>query len=111
MVVDDNHDAADSLVSLLGAVGHAVEVRYDADSALEAADLTTYDAFVIDIGLPGRDGHAMARALRERGVAARLIALTGYGQPADRAQSAASGFDEHLVKPVEWTVLEAALTA
>jgi DNA-binding response OmpR family regulator len=86
-------------------------VRYDADSVLAAADLGSYDAFVIDIGLPGRDGHSLARALRDRGIGATLIALTGYGQPADRAQSAASGFDQHLVKPVEWPVLEAALRA
>jgi PAS domain S-box-containing protein len=109
MVVDDNHDAADSLANLLAAFGHAVEVRYDADSTLAAADLGRYDAFVIDIGLPGRDGHALARALRERGIGARLVALTGYGQPADREQSVSSGFDEHLVKPVEWPTLEAAL--
>ena len=109
MVVDDNHDAADSISNLLGAVGHSVDVRYDADSVLDAADLGHYDTFVIDIGLPGRDGHALARALRDRGVRARLIALTGYGQPADRERSLASGFDEHLVKPVEWPALEAAL--
>ena len=109
MVVDDNHDAADSISNLLSAMGHSVDVRYDADSVLDTAELGQYDTFVLDIGLPGRDGHALARALRERGVRARLIALTGYGQPADRAKSLESGFDEHLVKPVEWPALEAAL--
>ncbi len=51
------------------------------------------------------DGRALARALRKRGVEATLIALTGYGQPADHELSYESGFDRHLVKPVEWSTL------
>ena len=109
LVIDDNRDAADSLSQLMGAMGHSVEVHYDAESPLASAALDTFDAFVIDIGLPGRDGHWLARTLRERGIGARLVALTGYGQPADRELSRASGFDHHLVKPVDWAVLEAAL--
>jgi PAS domain S-box-containing protein len=109
MVIDDNHDAADSLRDLMEAMGHSVAVRYEADAALASAGLDAYDAFVIDIGLPGRDGRSLARELRERGIAARLVALTGYGQPADHALSLESGFDHHLVKPVEWPALAAAL--
>ena len=109
MVVDDNHDAADSLFELLEAMGHSVEVHYDADSALASPGLEGFEAFVIDIGLPGRDGHSLARVLRERGIDTNLIALTGYGQPSDRELSFASGFDHHLVKPVDWPALSAAL--
>ncbi|HWH39845.1 MAG TPA: ATP-binding protein [Usitatibacter sp.] len=109
LVVDDNRDAAESLAVLLESMGHAVEVRYDADAVLAASGLDGFDAFVIDIGLPGRDGRSLARALRERGIAATLIALTGYGQPADRALSLESGFDHHLVKPIESAALVAVL--
>lgn len=109
LVVDDNHDAADSLADLLVAMGHSVEVRYEAESALAVAAPDRFDAYVIDIGLPGRDGRALARALRERGITALLVALTGYGQPADRQLSLDSGFDHHLVKPAEWQALSAAL--
>jgi CheY-like chemotaxis protein len=109
LVVDDNRDAAESLAMLLESMGHAVEVRYDADAVLAVPALEGFEAFVIDIGLPGRDGRSLARALRERGIAATLIALTGYGQPADRALSLESGFDHHVVKPIEWAALAAVL--
>jgi len=105
MVVDDNRDAADSLGALLTAMGHEVEVHYDASSAVASRALPSLDAFVLDIGLPDMDGHALARALRGKGVRATLIALTGYGQPIDREQSRTAGFDHHLVKPVEGETL------
>jgi len=105
MIVDDNRDAADSLGALLAAMGHEVEVHYDAAGALASPALHRTDAFVLDIGLPDMDGHALARALRERGVRATLVALTGYGQPMDRELSRGAGFDQHLVKPVEGAVL------
>jgi len=105
MVVDDNHDAADSLSELLKGMGHEVETHYDAAHALAAAESRTMDAYVIDIGLPGMDGRALGRALRARGIEAPLVAVTGYGQPADHDLSYESGFDHHLVKPVEWSTL------
>src|SRR5437870_731075 len=105
MVVDDNRDAADSLGALLTAMGHHVEVHYDAAGALGTPSLAAFDTFVLDIGLPDVDGHALARALREKGVRATLIALTGYGQPMDRELSRNAGFDHHLVKPVEGAAL------
>jgi DNA-binding response OmpR family regulator len=101
MVVDDNRDAADSLGALLSAMGHEVEVHYDAAGALDSASLQRTDAFVLDIGLPDMDGHALARSLRDKGVRGTLVALTGYGQPTDRELSRHAGFDHHLVKPVE----------
>jgi PAS domain S-box-containing protein len=105
VVVDDNRDAADSLSELLAAMGHEVQVHYNATSVLESESAAAMDAFVIDIGLPGMDGRTLARSLRARQVDATLVALTGYGQPFDRELSREAGFDHHLVKPVEWPQL------
>ena len=104
-VVDDNRDAADSLATLLSMAGYEVEVHYDGRSALSSKTLSASQAFVLDIGLPDMDGYALARELRQRGIDRVLIALTGYGQPPDREASRQAGFDHHIVKPVEWTVL------
>ncbi len=102
LVVDDNHDAADALVEALDATGHAVLVAYDGPSALEAAAREHPEAAFLDIGLPVMDGYELARRMRDLlGPGVKLVALTGYGQEHDRAQSRAAGFDEHLVKPVE----------
>jgi len=102
LVVDDNQDAADALVEALDASGHAVLAAYDGPSALDAAARTRPDAAFLDIGLPLMDGYELARRMRELlGPDVKLVALTGYGQEHDRAQSRAAGFDEHLVKPVE----------
>lgn len=102
LLVDDNRDAADMLKALLETAGHRVTVRHDARTALDT-DLGSHPprAFILDIGLPGMDGHELARRLRERAPASTFIALTGYGQPEDRRRSAAAGFDHHLVKPVD----------
>jgi CheY-like chemotaxis protein len=88
---------------LLHAYGHAVATHPDAESALAAADGVPADVYLLDIGLPGMDGHALARRLRaDPGTArATLVALSGYGQAADLDASFAAGFDAHLVKPVD----------
>jgi CheY-like chemotaxis protein len=101
VVVDDNRDAAETLAALLSATGHEVEVHFDAAGVLASGSLMQADAFVLDIGLPDIDGHTLARTLREKGVRATLVALTGYGQPMDRELSRQAGFDHHLVKPIE----------
>lgn len=103
LVVDDNADAADTLAMLLQASGHQVYVEYDGPPAVERARREQPQVLILDIGLPGMDGYELARRLRLipglRG--AVLIAVTGYGQPEDRARSAAAGFDHHLVKPID----------
>jgi PAS domain S-box-containing protein len=103
MVVDDNLDAARVLAELLDAMGHAVAVHDDPAVALAAANAERHDACVLDIGMPGMDGYELARRIRAGGASADalLIALTGYGQPQDRARSLAAGFDAHLVKPAD----------
>jgi len=106
LVVDDNQDGAQLLADLLALRGHTVRVAYDGPAALEV--LATFDATLalVDIGLPGMDGHELARKIRERGVAVRLVAVTGYGRDTDRERALASGFDEHLVKPLSLSRLE-----
>lgn len=111
LVVDDNRDAADSLAMLLVARGAAVEVFYNGPDLLAELGKHCPQAIVLDIGMPGMSGHEVARQIRQdaRFAAVKLIALTGWGQEADRLQSQASGFDLHLTKPVDIAVLEAFL--
>nr|WP_255553593.1 response regulator [Caenimonas aquaedulcis] len=103
MVVDDNTDAAETLGMLLESLGHHATVIHDPAKALEAAAHAAFDAFVLDIGLPGMDGYALATRLRahERCGAATFIALTGYGTEDDRRRGSEAGFDHYLVKPAD----------
>jgi signal transduction histidine kinase len=103
LVVEDNPDAARSLATLLRLEGHDVRLASDGPQALAAAAESRPDVVLCDLGLPGMDGYAVAAALRAGPATAgvRLVALTGYGQDADRRRSAAAGFDLHLTKPVD----------
>ena len=100
LVVDDNVDAAELLGDALQMLGHEVAVVHDGPAALAAVERFRPDLAVLDVGLPQMDGHELARRLRALVPECRLIALTGYGQEADRARSMEAGFDVHLVKPV-----------
>jgi CheY-like chemotaxis protein len=85
----------------LRAAGHHVEAAASGQAGIELALRGRPDYVLVDIGLPDVDGYAVAQALRPRlDRAVKLVALTGYGQQQDRRQSAAAGFDLHLVKPV-----------
>jgi signal transduction histidine kinase len=108
LVVDDNHDAAESLALLLRYKGHAVTTAADGPSALEMALAERPEVVLLDIGLPGMDGYAVARELRQCAElhGTLLVALTGYGQPEDREKSRAAGFDRHFVKPIDFEVLQ-----
>jgi PAS domain S-box-containing protein len=131
LVVEDNVDAAETLAELLEMWGHEVRVVHDGPAAVDTALEHRPDVVLLDIGLPGMDGYEVARRLRagrsaaplvgaaaaagsEKAGAARgaapapeatwapfLIAITGYGQDADRSLSSAAGFDRHLTKPVD----------
>jgi PAS domain S-box-containing protein len=103
LVVDDNVDTAQSLAMLLKLYGHEVWPVHTGPKALEVAQAEQPDVILLDIGLPGMDGYEVARHLREQqGMdKVRLIAMTGYGQEADRQRSQGAGFDHHLVKPVD----------
>jgi CheY-like chemotaxis protein len=103
LVVDDNIDAAMSLAMLLRIWGHQVRTADDGPAALDAAAEFQPDAVLLDIGLPGMDGYEVAQRLRQQPSTMQvlLIAVTGYGQDADRRRSREAGFDHHLVKPVD----------
>ena len=113
MVVDDNHDAGAMLALLVETLGHNVVFKPDAAAALTHADSQSPDVCLLDIGLPGMDGYELARELRRRkGMGdSVLVAVTGYGQDADRQASTAAGFAHHLVKPVDTQSLSAILDA
>lgn len=112
LIVDDNRDVADMLRASLLRAGHEVAVAYDAHEAIEVARRLRPEVVLCDIGLPGgASGYDVARALRAdaklRG--ARLVALTGYGQPEDRRRARQAGFDGHLTKPVDLQRLQAVI--
>nr|MCU0952560.1 response regulator [Burkholderiaceae bacterium] len=111
MVVDDNADAADTLVALLGLLGHEAQAVYGGEDALALAARFAPDTVLLDIGLPGISGLEVGRRLRSRVGGARLtlIAVSGYAQDTDRAATLQAGFDDHLVKPVSAADLERAL--
>lgn len=73
-------------------------------------DAVNPEVALLDIGLPEMDGYELARRIRERVSDVYLIAVSGYGQPEDRARAAEAGFDEHFVKPVDSTQLIASLS-
>ncbi|HYF19712.1 MAG TPA: ATP-binding protein [Ramlibacter sp.] len=103
LVVDDNHDAADTCGALLESCGFQVRVTYTPEDALAALADFRAEVGLLDIGLPGMDGYQLARAIRARpqGAAVRLVAITGYGQESDVARARAHGFDAHMTKPVD----------
>lgn len=103
LVVDDNHDSASTLGSLLELLGHRAHVAYDGPHALEAARKYRPEIIFLDIGLPGISGYEVARRLRadEVGKNARIVALSGYGTIEDKERSMSVGFDAHIVKPID----------
>ena len=111
LVVEDNADAREGLRLLLSYAGHEVETAEDAPTGLEKLRTFRPEIALIDIGLPGVDGYALARMARETPEARTtyLVALTGYGQAEDRNKARAAGFDAHLTKPVDPARLNAFL--
>ncbi len=91
-----------TLILMLRLLGHDVLEAASGSDAVDLAVRQAPDLALLDVGLPDLDGYEVARRLRERlGDRIRLVALTGYGQPTDRARSEEAGFDEHLVKPMD----------
>jgi CheY-like chemotaxis protein len=102
LIVDDNADAADTLADLLRLMGYEVRCANEAEGAMALLDDFQPQLALLDIGLPGQDGYALAQRLRAdpRTAQAKLVALTGYGRDSGRTKALQARFDEHLVKPV-----------
>jgi two-component system CheB/CheR fusion protein len=112
LVVDDNVDACESIVLILQMAGFDAKCVNDGPSVLPTALDYRPDAVVLDIGLPGMSGYEVARQLRERKEFEHttLVAMTGYGQQADRDRARDAGFDRHLTKPVDPQTLQDVLS-
>jgi CheY-like chemotaxis protein len=110
LIVDDNHDAADTLSRLLAEWGFTTATAYEGQSALELAGCFGPDIVLLDLGMPGLSGVDVAR--RFHGIAGRrprLIAISGYGRTEDEVQPHLAGFECHLLKPVALDTLKMVL--
>jgi CheY-like chemotaxis protein len=108
LVVDDNQLSARSTAIALGLMGHDLATARDGIEGIERARTFQPDVILMDIGLPEMNGHETARRMRQQpgGKNIILIAVTGYGQEADRRRSLEAGFDYHLVKPLNFAELK-----
>jgi PAS domain S-box-containing protein len=113
LVVDDNHDAGDSLGQVLDMLGAEVRVARDGAEGIEAFAAHLPSVVLLDIGMPGLNGYDVAREIRTRFPEhpATLVALTGWGQEDDRRRAREAGFDHHLVKPAEIEALQQLLSS
>jgi PAS domain S-box-containing protein len=102
LVVDDNQDAADSLATLLSMEGHEVNAVYAGEAGLSEIETSKPDLVLLDIGLPGMSGYEIVRRIKASHPSILVVALSGYGRAEDKQQSAAAGFDAHLVKPFDF---------
>jgi signal transduction histidine kinase/CheY-like chemotaxis protein len=106
VVVEDVADTRELVRALLELMGHDVQEAEDGVEGLDLILRARPDVALVDIGLPRLDGYAVAREVRARAPSQVLVALTGYGQPEDRARALEAGFDAHVVKPIELDQLE-----
>ncbi|KQW43379.1 hypothetical protein ASD88_15025 [Pelomonas sp. Root662] len=113
LVADDNADAAESLSLLLAINGNEVRTAVNGREAFEIAQAFRPQVMLLDIAMPGLDGHEVCRKVRQTpwGRDALMIATSGWGQADDRRLSAEAGFDHHLVKPVDFAAVDALLVA
>jgi CheY-like chemotaxis protein len=112
LVVDDNRDAAETLANLLGQVGATVQVAYNGPEALNGVERFHPEIVILDLGMPGMSGLDVARQIRKRpDNDCKLVALTGWGQSADRELTRAAGFAHHLTKPADFAEMHALLSS
>lgn len=111
LLIDDNREAVQTLESLLALDGCQTYTAFDGPSGLEALMVVQPDFVLLDIGMPGMDGYEVVRRIRREVTDLRptVVAVSGWGSDADRARALQAGFDEHLVKPVDYRELTALL--
>jgi signal transduction histidine kinase/ActR/RegA family two-component response regulator len=111
LVADDNIDVVDSLSLLLELAGHEVRVAHDGEAAFEIAQAFQPHAMLVDIAMPHIDGHELCRKVRAMpwGRDTLMVAASGWGKADDRHRSEEAGFDQHLVKPVDFDAIDALL--
>jgi PAS domain S-box-containing protein len=111
MIIDDNQDVAESCATLLELSGHRVRTAYTARQALELVTALQPEVMLLDIGLPDMSGYELATTIRATpwGRETILVAVTGWGQEADRERAFRCGFDHHLTKPISTDALESLL--
>ena len=113
LLVDDDPDTTQASAILLGLDGHECRRAASGVEAIHVAEEFTPDIVILDIGLPGMDGYALARELRVNaaGRPLHLAAVTGRAEASDVAQSRAAGVDQHLLKPIDGAALRAIVLA
>jgi PAS domain S-box-containing protein len=107
VVTDDNVDSASTLAQMLRIMGHEVHVAHDGLECLRLCERVSPEIVFLDIGMPNMNGYDAARRLREgeHGRSMLLVAVTGWGQESDRRRAAEAGFDQHVVKPIGFSML------
>src|SRR5256712_9289674 len=113
LVVDDNHDVAESTAVLLRLAGCEVHLAHDGEEALRLVPRVRPDAVLLDIGLPRMNGYEVAERIRSdsQNREILIVAVSGYGQQEHRLRSKQAGFDQHVVKPIDPTALAGLLAA
>ena len=111
LFVEDDEKLARSVSRGLRAEGYAVDVASDGDAALLQSGVYDYDAVVLDVMLPRRDGLEVCRTLRERGCWAPVLMLTARAAPPERVAGLDAGADDYLAKPFDFDELLARLRA
>ncbi|MBI5781080.1 MAG: response regulator transcription factor [Rhodocyclales bacterium] len=111
LLIEDNPDLAGNLVDYLESRGHRVDLARDGFSGLHFAASKTFDAIVLDLGLPGIDGIELCRRLRHEGITTPILMLTARGDLDDKVLGLEAGADDYLVKPLSLRELEARLRA
>ena len=114
VLIEDNIEVAESMADLLELAGHEVKMAHTAEEGIELVMKERPDVVLCDIGLPGDlDGYDVARALRKdpQTASTYCVALSGFGQEADKQRAREAGFDEHVIKPVDPDALERLLAS
>jgi CheY-like chemotaxis protein len=102
LLADDHPDITDSYAELLGAYGHRIRIAHDGLKAVELAESEAPDVALLDIGMPRLNGYQVAERLRASCPGTLLVAVSGWGGPADKQRAAAAGFHHHFVKPADF---------